>query len=149
LTSTYNQAEVAGHLRTSRWTIHRITAAGNLASTRTGITAAALAALIHRSALPRRTETAVHEGASTLPKLYTLPEVAAQTGIKLRTLQDGARAVRFAHYKIGGQRLMDRQQIDDLIAGVMCKPNAAVNDADAELAARQAARRRGGRRRAA
>jgi hypothetical protein len=51
----------------------------------------------------------------TDPYLYTLAQVSVETGISLRFLQDGARARRFEHLRLGRTRRMTRDQVDQLL----------------------------------
>jgi hypothetical protein len=50
-----------------------------------------------------------------LPRLHSLPEVAEQIGIPLRTLREQARARRFDHVRIGRERYLTVEQLDALI----------------------------------
>lgn len=78
-----------------------------------------------------------------LPKLMTLPEVADQTGISLRVLEDGCRARRWKHYHIGSKRFMDAEQVALLLQQHTLEPPAEDDDLAATRArvARRAERR--------
>lgn len=51
-----------------------------------------------------------------IPRFYTLPEVAAQTGLSLRSLKEGCRLRRFEHMRLGRGRYMIAKQIAQLPA---------------------------------
>lgn len=59
--------------------------------------------------------------------LYTLAEVAEQTGFALRSLQRDARAGKIAHIHRGRQRLMTEEQIQALLQQGTVTPAASAN----------------------
>jgi len=63
-----------------------------------------------------------------MPKLYTLAEVAQNTGLSLRALADGARAGKFAHVHQGGHRYMTIEQVHQLIQVSTVTPDPIPDD---------------------
>ncbi len=71
----------------------------------------------------------------TLPRLFKLEEVAAQTKMPLKTLQVGCRRGEFTHVLCrGGKRYMTREHIDALIEALTTTGKAPAPAADPEAA---------------
>lgn len=64
-------------------------------------------------------------GQNVVPDLFSLKDVAETFNLSLRSLEDGARANRFEHYRIGGKRLMDQIQIGMYLATHNSRKRAA------------------------
>lgn len=81
--------------------------------------------------------------AASLPKLYTLEEIAEATGLSLRSLQDGARQKppRFDHHHISGRRFMTAAQVEAYIATGAVRTQSA-DDITAEIERRKRGTRR-------
>ncbi len=82
----------------------------------------------------------------TIPRLYSLEEVAELTGMALRTLQKECRLGRITHIKYGRLRAMTAAQIEMLIEkhtkqpAVSADPLEAARARATRLAAKRAAR---------
>lgn len=69
-------------------------------------------------------------------RLYTLEEVAQVTGLKRRSLEDGARAKppKFDHVRDGGRRYMTEAQILQMIKERTVSSKSPAEDDDARRA---------------
>lgn len=128
---TVSMSEACATLRVSARTISRLIEAGELTAEREGngptsplkINAESIRAYLSR-------QTTGTPALTAIPKLYTLREVAEQTGFALRTLQQDCRADRIAHIRRGRERVMTAEQIQQLLDQHTRTPKT---ETDAEL----------------
>ncbi len=140
MSKSYPLFVAAEHLRTSYWTVHRLAKDGQLETVQVGrlhhVTESSLASYV-----ASHTEGPDQKPAGDmLPTLLTLPEVARQTGLSLRSLQDGVRTGRITHVHIGKSRLMTPQQVEHLVETHVKTANASDDDGLAPVRARLARR---------
>lgn len=69
---------------------------------------------------------------------FTLKEVAQLFGLKLRSLEDAARADRIPHIHVGRQRIMTRAHVEQFFRDVEVVPEPAVRQATAAELAQEA-----------